>query len=187
MRDALPSGMTPGDPLEALLLGQLVPVLVAASPRELLVAAGGHLDAMAPAAVVFAHDEVAAVEQILACGSAAIVTHPYQGLDEARDRAALVARAAARVLARRGASPLLLEMTGDEPFATGPHQRAILLDDATRAAKRRRLAGPWSLESFRLAPDHDFARPPEAVRYPWHAWHERARRTAFAFDLPGLA
>ncbi len=122
-----------------------------------------------------------------------VLTHPYEGGHPDHDAAAFLARAAAALLARRGApAPELAEMAcyhaEDGLLATGRFlggaaaEQAVLTLTAERARKRRMMAcfatqeevlRPFlsaAAERFRPVPPCRFDRPPHAGPLLYELW-----------------
>ncbi len=138
-------------------------------------------------------------------GTRAVLTHPYEGGHPDHDAVAFCARAAASLVARRGAeAPSIAEIAfyhaGPEGWAVGrflpggPPATPVALDGGARARKRAMLDAfatqaatlalfPVSREVFRPAPAYDFAAPPHDgtllyERFPWGMDGPRWRRLA---------
>lgn len=140
-------------------------------------------------------------EVLAACGAEAVLTHPYEGGHPDHDATAFAVHQACAQLAR---PPELFEFTSyhesggrmvaGEFLGGSGGVSELLLDDASRARKRRMLdcfrtqretLRPFGIEveRFRRAPRYDFTQPPAPAvyydRFPWgmrsSAWLERAR------------
>jgi LmbE family N-acetylglucosaminyl deacetylase len=138
-------------------------------------------------------------------GARVVLTHPYEGGHPDHDAVAFCARAAASLLARRGArAPEILEMAfyhaAPEGWAVGgflpggPPPTVLALTGEERARKRAMLDAFASQaatlarfrvgnELLRAAPLHDFTAPPHAgallyERFPWGMDGVRWRRLA---------
>jgi LmbE family N-acetylglucosaminyl deacetylase len=154
--------------------------------------------------------EMAALARALATqfsdrGTRAVLTHAYEGGHPDHDAVAFCAKAAVTILAQGGAeAPALIEMpyyhAAPDGWAVGrflpgdPAATILELTAEERARKRAMLdafttqAGtlaqfPVETESFRPAPEHDFAAPAHAgqllyERYPWGMDGARWRRLA---------
>jgi hypothetical protein len=201
------------DTIEGLLSGQQRPLVVVAHAADAAVAAGGYLPAIDPAAIVHlgdGHDLAerlpAVVERLAARIEEGriegILAQAYEGGHPDHDACAFATRAACLLVERRrGRAPLVLEVACHGAFLPGgPPQRACLLEAATLANKRRlveacptcpALSGDLALERYRVAPAHDFTRPPHPGQLRYEAagagdgrrWRERMRQAALALDL----
>jgi LmbE family N-acetylglucosaminyl deacetylase len=121
---------------------------------------------------------------------AVVVTHPYEGGHPDHDATAFAARAACRLIARHAPAPALVEMASyhgapgrlvaNEFLPADSEVVRMELSGAERAFKLSLVACyrsqarplsylPVGIESFRVAPDYDFTRPPHGGRL----WYER--------------
>ena len=127
-----------------------------------------------------------ALARILAERFEVVVTHGYDGLDPDHDATAFAVHAAAELRRRHGApAPVIVEMpVRHDPNAPpnlglpsgSPGQIVVSLTASQRDRKARMLSSfhlppEWiasriDRELFRLAPRHDFSRPPQAGRAP---------------------
>jgi N-acetylglucosamine malate deacetylase 2 len=183
--DAAAAGCASPEAYAEIRRAELAAALVAGNVRPERVVALGYADQEA----VFAAREITRRLAALFAEQSidAVLTHAYEGGHPDHDTVAFcVARAA---------PPRIVEMAGYNAFGfsifVGPPGTEIELDPEDQARKRRMVASfrtqarvlapfPLDRERFRLAPRHDFSRPPHDgalfyERFDWGVDGERWR------------